>query len=74
MAPMAASPAKVTAMPVCWVAGLHESSTTLTAWTEEPTEASAAWIGDDVALLGRVLAGFPNLLHHPHMQDPLQCQ
>jgi hypothetical protein len=33
-----------------------------------------AWIGDDVALLGRVLAGFPNLLHHPHMQDPLQCQ
>jgi hypothetical protein len=49
------------------VVGLHESSTTLTVWTEETTEASAEWICDGVALLGQVLAGFSNLLHHLHV-------
>jgi hypothetical protein len=51
------------------VAGLHDSATALVNWTEEPAQASAAWIGDGVARLGRVLAGLTDLLHHPQAQE-----
>ncbi|PVH33283.1 hypothetical protein PAHAL_9G616400 [Panicum hallii] len=54
------------------VAGLHESANALIAWTEEPAQASPAWIGDGVTHLGRLLVGLTDLLHHPQAQDPLQ--
>ncbi|RCV46684.1 hypothetical protein SETIT_9G551400v2 [Setaria italica] len=54
------------------VAGLHESANALLAWTEEPAQASPAWIGDGAGHLGRLLAGLTDLLHHPQARDPLQ--
>jgi hypothetical protein len=56
------------------VSDLHDSATALVNWTEEPAQASAAWIGDGAARLGRVLASLTDLLHHPQAQDALQRQ
>ncbi|XP_062213852.1 uncharacterized protein LOC133914895 [Phragmites australis] len=54
------------------VSGLHDSGNALIGWTEEPAQATPAWIGDGVGRLGRLLAGLTDLLHHPQAQDPLQ--